>query len=55
MGYDALQFTVHVRLSRHNSTQDRLDDEALEQLKKSIQCLCECVPAYRDIQAHVGP
>lgn len=52
MGYDALSFIVHAKLSRHNSERDERDNQLWKELKEEIEILCE---QHAEIGAHTSP
>lgn len=52
MGRDLFQLTVSASVSRHNSAQDRVDDEAFRKLHAEIEKLC-AKPDYVTIRPSV--
>lgn len=52
MGYDAVSFTVHARLSRHNDERDVRDNQFWEEIREEIESYLE---NYPEINAMVAP
>lgn len=56
MGYDTRRITITAAVSRHNSEQDRLDDEALLSLRWELDKLIADNPSYARVVSFVdGP
>lgn len=54
MGYHTDSLTIHARLERHNSDDDRRDDAAWERLKAEINALIDSDPEYTRIAGFFG-
>ena len=53
MGYDTGKIEISYRTSNHNSDQDVLDEQAVDDLRMEIEALIASTPEYQRVVSYV--